>query len=119
MKIKSAREIIQEIEATRQQIGSVSMVLDGAQVHYMFESMIESLKTIAELLSVSKETDPSNWNDAYGDQEDSLESAYELGLTAISTIKMFAAALPNNLRDFDEAITPEKLDFIESYFKKN
>jgi hypothetical protein len=117
-KNKSVEKIMEEIELTRQQIGSVNMILDGAQVHVMVESLVEALKVIAELFVTCKATSPRDWNNVLGSQEDSLKSARELGLTTISTLKTFMEALPDNLRDFEKKITPELLDVIESYFRK-
>jgi hypothetical protein len=115
---KTANEIIAEIESTREQIGTASMILDGAQVHFIVESMVISLQTIAELLAMTKITDSDSWDNEYGTQEETLKSAKELGLTAISTIKTFVAALPQNLKDFDKKITPEVLDLIEGFFTR-
>src|ERR1017187_3358307 len=118
MEMRSAKEIMQEIEETRKQIGTVSMFLDGAQVHVMIESLVEALKVVAELLIVSKNTEPDDWPDTFGSQEDSVKSARELGFTTISTIKIFMEALPENLRDFDKKITPDSLNLIESFFDR-
>lgn len=117
MEIRSPEEILQEIEETRQQIGTVSMILDGAQVHVIIEGLVEALKVIAELLIVSKNTESDEWPAAAGSQENSIKSARELGFTTISTIKIFMEALPDNLRDFDKKITPDTLNLIENFFK--
>ena len=119
MEMRSAKEIIKEIEATRQQIGSVSMIIDGAQVHYVIESIVESLQVIVELFMITKNTEPNDWDNEFGSQADSLKTARELGFTAISTIKTFISALPDNLKDFDKKLTPDKFDVIESFFKEN
>jgi len=119
MEIRSAKDILQEVEETRKQIGTVSMIIDGAQVHVIVESLIEALKVIAELLIVSKNTESNEWPAEFGSQEDSVKSAHELGFTTISTIRTFMEALPDNLRDFDKKITPETLDLIENFFRRN
>lgn len=117
---KTAKEVIEAINKTRQQIGTISMALDGAQTHFILESLVVSLKTVAELLYTCKDTDPDDWDSSiYGSQADSLKSALELGRTAISSIKTFVYALPDNLRDYDSSITPELLDTIENYFMEH
>jgi hypothetical protein len=116
--IRSAEAILQEVESTRQQIGSLTMLVDGAQVHFMMESLVEALKVCAELYVICKNTPADEWNNNIGSQADNLKTARELCLTGLSTIKTYVEALPDNLKDFDKNITPDKLDAIETLFKE-
>ena len=113
----TAKEVLQQIEEARQEFGSITMILDGAQVHFVVETIIEGLKTTALTLLSAKEANPITWNDRnYGTIPETIKVCKELGLTGITVLKTLLEALPDNLK-LSDSLGMQQLDTVENIFR--
>lgn len=116
MAIKTAKEVLKEIEEARQHLESLTMVLDGAQAKFIVESMLMGLQATALAYVETRGQDSFEWNNEYGSRSEVCETSRELGLTAISAIRTFVEALPNELTLMNVNLIP--LTQIEEIFEK-
>jgi hypothetical protein len=117
MAIKTSKDVLEEIKEARQHLESVTMILDGAQAHFIIESLAKGLEIIACTFVEVLQIPPSQWNDEYGNRSDTIEASRELGLTAISAIKVVVEALPDEIKLLKVELGP--LAKIEKIFKEN
>jgi len=114
---KTATEVMQEIKEARQHFGTVNMIIDAAQVHFVLESLLESVKSLAIALIGAKTSNPVNWGDSqYGTPEEVFKVSKELGLTGFSLLKTFLEALPDSIKEYENGLTVEKIDQLEALF---
>jgi hypothetical protein len=113
----TAKEVLQQIEEARQEFGSITMILDGAQVHFVAETILEGLKTTALTLLSAKGANPITWNDRnYGTIPETIKAYKELGLTGITVLKTLLEALPDNLK-LSDSLSMQQLDTVENIFR--
>jgi hypothetical protein len=115
MVFKTAAEILEEMVEARKHMESMTIVLDGAEAHFIIESMADSLQKIALSFIEINNTNDSSWNDPeYGSRSEAIEVARELGLTAVSAMKTFVGSLPDEINSFKVQLEP--LDTIAKMF---
>ena len=111
-------EVLEAIERTRQETGTLIMDLDGAQAHLIVESMANALVKAVTALEDTKKVGVENWNGGPDDYEATRKSSYQISLLLISALRGFIESLPRNLVEPNSNLRLQRLLLVEAVLRK-